>query len=103
MRLPIFLLLLATAFVTTFLVLKLGTDRQGADVATLLFALSAGGMLVWILVAMTAFDVVTISDGIEYQHSYPSLAAMAALGAGVNLFAFAKASIETIDFGGMTT
>lgn len=103
MRLPIFLLLLASALVTTFLVLKLGTSKRSANVATLLFALAAGGMLLWMLVAITAFDVVTISDGVEYRDSYPSLAAVGALGVGVNLFAFGKAAVETIDFGGMTT
>lgn len=103
MRLPIFLLLFASALVATFLVLKLGTDRRGADVATMLFALSAGAMMLWMLVAMTSFSVITVSNGTEHQYSYPSLAAVAALGAAINLFAFAKAAIETIDFGGMTT
>ena len=102
MRLPIWLLLFAAALVSTFVVIKVGTERSDAQAATLVFVLGAAGAVVWGIVSMSAFELVSLDGGTEHTYSYPSLAVLAVIGAGINLFAMAKAAIETIDFGGMS-
>lgn len=103
MRLPLFGLLFACALVTTFVILKVGMDGRSSRRASFLVALSAAGILLWGLVSMSAFEVVTVSNGTELTYSYPSLAVVGVIGAAVCLYSLAKSAVETISFGGMST
>jgi hypothetical protein len=97
MRLPIFVLLLATGLLGTALSLRLATrvsDKQGIAFAT---GLAGGGVLVWLLVTISAFNVVSVSNGSELTHSYPSLATLGVVGVGVSLLVLGKGSLELLD------
>lgn len=97
MRLPIFLVLLASALVGTGAALRLATrvsDRDGVLFAT---ALSAGTAALWSLVAISAFNVVSLSGGSSFQNSYPALGVVGTLGVGVSLLILSKGSIELLD------
>jgi uncharacterized protein GlcG (DUF336 family) len=97
MRLPIFVLLLGAAFVGTAAALRLSTtvsDQSGVQFAT---ALSAGTLAVWLLVTVSAFNVVTVSGGSTITNSYPSLGALGVVGAGVATLILGKGSLTLID------
>jgi hypothetical protein len=96
MRLPIFLVLLAAGLVGTAAALRLATrvsDRQGVAFAT---GLGAGCVVVWLLVSISAFNVVTVSNGSELTHSYPSLGVLGVLGVGVSILVLGKGSLELL-------
>jgi len=97
MRLPIYVLLLATSLVGTATALRLGTrvsDRDGVLFAT---ALAAGTAVVWLLVSIASFNVVTVSNGTEIVHSYPALGAVGVLGVGVSVLVLGKGSLQLLD------
>jgi len=97
MRLPIYLLLLAASLVGTATALRLGTrvsDRDGVLFAT---ALAAGTAVVWLLVSIASFSVVTVSNGTEIVHSYPALGAVGVLGVGVSVLVLGKGSLQLLD------
>jgi len=97
MRLPIYVLLLATSLVGTATALRLGTrvsDRDGVLFAT---ALAAGTALVWLLVSIASFSVVTVSNGTEIVHSYPALGVVGVLGVGVSVLVLGKGSLQLLD------
>jgi len=97
MRLPIYLLLLAASLVGTAKALRLGTrvsDRDGVLFAT---ALAAGTAVVWLLVSIASFSVVTVSNGTEIVHSYPALGAVGVLGVGVSVLVLGKGSLQLLD------
>jgi hypothetical protein len=97
MRLPIFALLLAVAFVGTAVALRLGLtvrDEAGIQFAT---ALSAGALVVWLLVTVSAFTGVTVSGGSTITNSYPSLGALGVIGAGVSTLILGKGSLTLLN------
>lgn len=96
MRLPIYLLLLAAAFVGTAAALRLALNTRntaGVEYAT---GLSAGTFVVWLLVTISSFQVVTVSNGTEITNSYPGLAVVGVLGTAVSLVILAKGSLELL-------
>jgi len=96
MRLPIFVLLLGVAFLGTAAALRLSTtvrDQAGVQFAT---GLSAGTLAVWLLVTVSAFNVVTISGGSTITNSYPSLGALGVVGVGVSTLILAQGSLELL-------
>lgn len=96
MRLPIFLVLLVAALVGTAVALRLATTtsrRANVEFAT---GLSAGTALVWLLVTIAAFNVVTVSGGTQFTNSYPALGVVGVLGVGVSVLILAKGSIELL-------
>lgn len=96
MRLPIFVLLLAGALVGTGLALRLSmTVRREAGVR---FAtgLSAATAVLWLLVTIAAFNVVSVSGGSELTYSYPSLGVLGVLGAGISVLILGKGSLELL-------
>jgi uncharacterized protein GlcG (DUF336 family) len=97
MRLPLFALLLAVAFVGTAVALRLGLtvrDEAGVQFAT---ALSAGALVVWLLVTISAFNVVTVSGGSTITNSYPGLGALGVAGAGVSTLILGKGSLTLLN------
>lgn len=96
MLLAIFAVLLVSALVGTGVALRLSTrvrDRQGVLFAT---GLSAGTLVVWLLVTVSAFNVVTVSNGVEVTNSYPSLGALGVLGVGVSTLILGKGSLQLL-------
>lgn len=97
MRLPIFLVLLAAALVGTAAALRLATSvsrRQDIMFAT---ALSGGTVFVWLLVTISAFNVVSVSNGSELANSYPSLGVLGVVGVGVSILIAGKGSLELLN------
>lgn len=97
MRLPIYLLLLAVAFVGTAAAFRLSTtvnDRSGELFAT---GVSAGTLVVWLLVSVSSFNVVTISGGSSIANSYASLGALGVIGAAVSTLILGKGSLTLLD------
>jgi hypothetical protein len=97
MRLPIFIVLLAAALVGTAAALRLATrvrDQQGVSFAT---GLSAGTLVLWLLVTVSAFNVVSVSNGAELANSYPSLGVLGVLGVGVSTLILGKGSLELLN------
>ena len=96
MRLPIYLILLAASLIGTAVALRLSTTvrtETGIGYAT---ALSGGLTALWLLVIVSSFNVVTVSNGTEISHSYPGLATIGVLGAGVSVLILGKGSIELL-------
>jgi hypothetical protein len=97
MRLPIYAILLTAALVGTGVALRLSTtvrDRSGIRFATALSGALAG---LWLLVTITSFNVVTVSNGSELTHSYPGLAVIGVVGTGVSILILGKGSLELLD------
>jgi len=96
-RLPIFLVLLGAALVGTGVALRLSMtvrDMAGIQFAT---ALSAGTAALWLLVTISAFNVVTVSNGSTITNSYPSLGAFGAVGVGASILILSKGSLALLD------
>ena len=96
MRLPIFVLLLGAAFIGTAVALRLSTrvsQRQDILFAT---GLAAGCAVTWLLVTVSAFEVVTVSNGTELSNSYPALGALGVVGVGVSILISGKGSLELL-------
>jgi hypothetical protein len=96
MRLPIFLVLLAAALVGTAIALRIATTTRSRDGVEFATVLSAGTTPLWLLVTISAFNVVTVSGGSEFANSYPSLGVLGVLGVGVSVLVLAKGSIELL-------
>ena len=97
MQLGIFLLLLASALVSTGVALRLATSVRDRSGVLFSVGLAAGSGVLWLLVTAGAFSVTTISDGVETTHSYPSLGVLGVLGVGVAALIVARGSITLID------
>lgn len=96
MRLPLYAILLTASLVGTAVALRLSTtvrSESGIGYAT---ALSGGLTGLWILVTITSFKVVSISNGTEITHSYPGLAVVGVLGTGVSILILGKGSLELL-------
>jgi len=95
-RLPIFVVLLIAALAGTAAALRLSLrvrDRQGVGYAT---GLAAGTLVVWLLVTVSAFNVVTVSNGTELTYSYPALGVFGVLGVGVSTLILGKGSLTLL-------
>jgi hypothetical protein len=97
MRLPIFILLFGAALLATGIALRVATQSRNQPAVQFATALSGGGVGLWLIVLISAFNVVTVSNGSELQHSYPSLAALGVAGVGVSTLILVKGSIEMLD------
>lgn len=97
MQLAIFLLLLASALVATGVALRLATSVRNRSGVAFSVGLAAGGLVLWLLVTISAFNVVTISDGVETVYSYPSLGVLGVLGVGVSVLIIGRGSIELLN------
>lgn len=96
MRLPIYILLFAASLVGTAVALRLATavrSQSGIGYAT---AISGGLTGLWLLVVISSFNVVSVSGGNEFSHSYPGLAVVGIVGAGVSVLILAKGSVELL-------
>ena len=96
MRLPIFLVLLAAGLVGTAAALRLSTTVSREQDIMFATALSAGTVVMWLLVTISAFNVVTVSNGTELTNSYPSLGALGVVGVGVSLLISGKGATELL-------
>lgn len=97
MRLPIFVLLLGVGLVGTAIALRTATSttrRQGIAFAT---GVAAGLVVVWLLVTIGAFNVVSVSGGTELTHSYPGLGVLGVVGVGVSVLILGKGSLELLN------
>lgn len=94
MRLPIYLVLFVGALLVTAVTIWLGTNRSEARTGVVV---SAGALGLCGLVAMTSFNVVTVSGGQEFAYSYPSLAFVAGIAGAVNVVALFKGAIEEFE------
>lgn len=97
MRLPIFLLLLGVALVGTAIALRLSTTVSREQDVMFATGLAAGTAAIWLLVTISAFEVVTVSGGSELSNSYPSLGVLGVLGVGVSVLILGKGSLELLD------
>lgn len=59
--------------------------------------LSALGVILWGLVAMFAFSVVSYSGGQEFTHEIPELAFVAVIGGGIMLLSLLQATVQSIN------
>lgn len=96
MRLPIFLLLMAAAMIATGIALRLAVSVSDRDGVATAIGLSAGGLVLWLLISISALNVVTVSNGTELTHSYPSLGILGVLGVGVSVLIMGRGSLELI-------
>lgn len=96
MRLPIYLVVLAAALVATGVALRVATQSRRQPAVQFATLLGGGGFALWLLVTISSFRVVTVSNGTELTHSYPSLAALSVAGAGVSTIVLVKGSIELL-------
>jgi hypothetical protein len=96
MRLPIFLLLLAAAMVATGVALRLAVSTRQRDGVATAVGLSAGAAALWLLISTSALNVVTVSNGVEIVHSYPSLGIFGVVGVGVSVLIMGRGSVELI-------
>jgi len=97
MRLPIFLVLLAAALVGTAAALRLATRTTtdtGVEFAT---AMSGGLVGLWLLVSISALNVVSVSNGTELTHSYPALGILGVVGVGVSILILFRGSVALLD------
>jgi hypothetical protein len=96
MRLPIFLLLFGGGLIGTAVALRTATTtqrRQGVAFAT---GIGGGSVALWLIATIAAFNVVTVSNGVEITHSYPSLAVLGIVGIGVSMLVATKGSLELL-------
>ena len=96
MRLPLYAILFTAALVGTFIALRLALTVRGGSGVRFATTLSGGLVGLWLLVVITSFNVVTVSNGTEFSHSYPGLAVFGFLGLGVSLLILGKGSIELL-------
>lgn len=96
MRLPLFAILFTASLVGTAVALRLSTTARSESGVGYATALSGGLTALWLLVIISSFNVVTVSNGTELTHSYPGLAVVGVLGTGVSLLILAKGSIELL-------
>jgi len=106
MILQIYSILLVVAFIATGGVLWVGSQggvgsmRVGSRMG---IVLSAGTFLLWGLLAIESFEIVTMSGGSEFSNSYSQLAWLCAGGAMISLLSMFQASVQEIkDSGGVT-
>lgn len=96
----IFILLLATALIVSFLVLRAGTRTGPATSARFGLVLSAIGVGLWALLTMSAFEIESVaSDGQIITHSYPELAVVGVIGVAVMVVALFRAAIVEFNIG----
>ena len=95
-RLPIFLLLLASALVGTGIALRLATTVSERSGVLFSVGLAAATSALWLLVTVSAFNVVSVSNGTELANSYPSLGVLGVLGVGVSVLILGRGSLELL-------
>ena len=96
MQVGIFIVLLAGALAATGYALRLATsvnDRSGIAFSV---GLASGGLVLWLLVTVSAFNVVVVEGGNENVFSYPSLGVLGVLGVGVSVLIVGRGSIELL-------
>lgn len=96
MRLPIYLVLLTASLVGTAVALRLSTTVRSQSGIRFATVLSGGLVGLWLLVVISSFNVVTVSNGTEMANSYPGLATTGVVGAGVSILILGKGSIELL-------
>ena len=97
---PIFILLLATALVVSFLVLRAGTTSGPATSSRLGLVLSAVAIGLWSIVTMSAFEVESVaSDGQVITHSFPELAIVGVIGVAAMAVAMFRAAVVEFNIG----
>lgn len=96
MRLPIYAILLTASLVGTAVALRMSTTVRTDSGIRYATALSGGLTGLWLLVAVTSFNVVSVSNGTEITHSYPGLAVVGVLGTGVSILILGKGSLELL-------
>ena len=96
MRLPLFALLFAAALLGTAVALRLSTTVRSTDGIGFATALSAGTAALWMVVIISAFEVVSVSGGSEISNSYPGLAVLGVIGVGVSIAIAGKGALELL-------
>jgi|SRR6056297_925206 len=96
MRLPIFLVLLSASLIGTGIALRMATTVSRRNDVLFATALGGGMALMWLLVAISAFSVVTVSGGSTITNSYPSLGVVGVVGVGVSITILGKGSLELL-------
>ena len=100
MNIALYLVLVITAIVATFFVVTAGargsiggvglTNRIGIIV-------SAVVLVLWGIIAMSSFNVVTYSGGSEFSQSYEFMAWLAVGGGAIGLYSLFQASLREIE------
>jgi hypothetical protein len=96
MRLPIYAILLTASLVGTAVALRMSTTVRTDSGIRYATTLSGGLTGLWLLVTVTSFNVVSVSNGTEITHSYPGLAVVGVLGTGVSILILGKGSLELL-------
>jgi len=96
MRLPIYAVLLVAALAGTAVALRMATTVSRRNDVRFATALGAGTALMWLLVTIASFNVVTVSGGTSITNSYPSLGALGVVGVGVSITVLGKGSLELL-------
>jgi len=93
----VYALLLVFALVGSGVTLRIATSTSETRAVQYATALSAATIVLWLLVTVGSFNVVTYSGGSEFTNSYPSLAVVGVLGVATSVIVLAKGSIELLN------
>jgi len=93
----IYLVLLVSALVGSGITLRIATSTSETRAVRYATALAASTVVLWLLVTIGSFNVVTVSGGSELTHSYPSLGVVGVLGVGTSIIVLVKGSIELLN------
>ncbi len=93
----IYLVLLVSALVGSGITLRIATSTSETRAVRYATALAASTVVLWLLVTIGSFNVVTVSNGSELTHSYPSLGVVGVLGVGTSIIVLVKGSIELLN------
>lgn len=96
----IYVLLLVVAIAWTTGVIWMATQQQMGDRESMRrvgIVLSAFGLVLWGLIAMFSFEVVSYSGGETFTHEFTELAYFALVGGALMLFSLLQATIEEIN------
>lgn len=95
----IYVVLLLTAIVGTAFVIRVGAEGDVGGVELSMrtgIVASAAVLVLWGLVAINSFEIVTYSNGTEFANSYPQLAWIAVAGGAIALYSMLQATLEEI-------
>jgi len=93
----IYLVLLVSALVGSGITLRIATSTSETRAVRYATALAASTVVLWLLVTIGSFNVVTVSGGSELTHSYPSLGVVGVLGVATSIIVLVKGSIELLN------
>ena len=93
----IYVVLLIAALAGTGVTLRIATSTSQTRAVRYATALAASTVVLWLLVTIGSFNIVTVSGGSELTHSYPSLGAVGVLGVALSTLVLVKGSVELLN------